>query len=334
MYKSLRKILFIFPPEFIHHLTMGTLSLLIKFTPLKRFFRKKFSLNHPLLERDIFGLKFKNPLGLAAGFDKNAKWIDVFETMGFGFIEVGTITPRPQGGNPKPRLFRFPQINSILNRMGFNNDGVDKVVERLKRRPKGIIVGANIGKNKDMPNSHAWLDYVECINKLYNHVDYFTINISSPNTKDLRNLQMGEEFELLIHWIILTIELNIQVYGVERKPVFVKISPDLTTQEIDHIVDVCKKWEIDAIVATNTTINGIDGQGPGGWSGQILKEKSNVVIEHLRGKIPVIGVGGIDSPEEAKVKINLGSDLIQIYTGLIYQGPFLVKNILKELSQN
>lgn len=334
MYKSLRKILFIFPPEFIHHLTMGTLSLMVKFKPLKRFLKKKFSHDHTHLERNIFGLNFKNPLGLAAGFDKNAEWIDVFESMGFGFIEVGTITPRPQKGNPKPRLFRFPELNSILNRMGFNNDGVDKVVERLKRRPKGIIVGANIGKNKDTPNSHAYVDYVECINKLYNHVDYFTINISSPNTKDLRNLQMGEEFELLIHWIILTIELNIQVYGVERKPVFVKISPDLTTQELDHIVNICKKWEIDAIVATNTTIDGIDGHGLGGWSGQILKEKSNVVIEHLRNKIPVIGVGGIDSPDEAKVKINLGSDLIQIYTGLIYEGPFLVKNILKELSQN
>lgn len=313
---------------------MWILSLLVKIPPVKSLLRKQFSHENPNLERRVFGLTFKNPLGLAAGFDKNAKWIDVFETLGFGFIEIGTVTPRPQVGNPKPRLFRFPQINSILNRMGFNNDGVDKVVERLKKRPKGIIVGANIGKNKNTPLSHAWVDYVDCINKLYNHVDYFTINISSPNTKDLRDLQKGEDLRTLLHFIQFTKVLTIQTYSVESKPIFVKIAPDLTKDDIDYIVDICKKHEIDAIVATNTTINGPDGWGPGGWSGQILKNRSNEVITHLNGKFHIIGVGGIDSPEEAKKKINLGCDLIQIYTGLIYEGPFLVKNILKELSKD
>lgn len=294
---------------------------------------------HPSLERELFGLKFKNPVGIAAGFDKDAKMIDELDAMGFGFVEIGTLTPAGQDGNDKPRLFRLKNDQAIINRMGFNNDGVRKAVERLKKRKSDVLVGGNIGKNKITPNETAIRDYLECYDHLYEHVDYFTINVSSPNTPNLRELQEKEPLKKLL----LTISEHNKKQS-KTKPILLKIAPDLTKEQLDDIVDIVEEVGIDGIIATNTTVSRecpstdwkrINKIGAGGLSGKPVAQKSTEVIKYIYqksdGKIPIIGVGGIFSAKDAQEKIAAGATLVQVYTGFVYKGPGLVKSINKSL---
>lgn len=281
------------------------------------------------------GLHFKNPIGLAAGFDKNARFIDEMATLGFGFIEVGTLTPRPQEGNPKPRLFRLYEDKSLVNRMGFNNEGVQAAVARLKKKKADIIIGGNIGKNKATPNEQAIEDYEACFHALYEVVDYFTVNVSSPNTPDLRDLQEKEPLKkLLLHLKNLNQQKSV------KKPIALKIAPDLNHHQLDDIIDICLELNIDGIIATNTTIEReglrtneqkIKKTGAGGLSGKAIRRHSTEVIRYLHkksgGRIPIIGVGGIFSAHDAAEKLNAGASLVQIYTGFIYEGPSLVRKI-------
>ncbi|TAE50481.1 MAG: quinone-dependent dihydroorotate dehydrogenase, partial [Cytophagales bacterium] len=290
----------------------------------------------------VAGITFPNLVGLAAGFDKNAEAIDELALLGFGFIEIGTVTPRPQAGNPTPRLFRLPKDTGIINRMGFNNDGVEKVVERLKKRKSTIIVGGNIGKNKDTPNEKAIDDYLICLKALYQYVDYFTVNVSSPNTPNLRDLQEKEPLLRLLN----TLQNEVNHQNI-KKPIFLKIAPDLSETQLEEIVEVVIESKLAGIIATNTTIQRndlltskeeIDKIGAGGLSGLPVKDVSTKVVQFLKeksqNKFTIIGVGGISSGEDAQQKISAGADLIQVYSGLIYQGPSLVKKILNYLSYN
>jgi len=292
-------------------------------------------------QRSLFGLNFKNSVGLAAGLDKNAKAIDAFSDMGFGFVEIGTVTPKPQAGNPKPRLFRLKKDQSLINRMGFNNDGVEVVKERLKKRKSDIIVGGNIGKNKITPNESAVDDYLICFEKLFDVVDYFVVNVSSPNTPGLRELQ---EKGPLTH--ILKALMTLNNSKALQKPILLKIAPDLTNEQLDDIIEIVVETKIDGLIATNTTIDRsqletepqiIEQIGNGGLSGKALLEKSNHVIEYINdksgGKIPIIGVGGIGNASNAQDKIKAGASLVQIYSGFIYEGPSLIKNITRVLNK-
>ena len=293
-----------------------------------------YKVKNPKLRRKIFGLTFENPIGMAAGFDKNATHISEFEKFGFGFIEIGTVTPQPQDGNPKKRLFRLKEDTAIINRLGFNNDGIVKIKRRLKKKYK-VLIGGNIGKNKQTPNSEAKNDYLICFKELYNYVDYFVINVSSPNTPGLRELQSSEFLNDLF------IDLNqFRLKEIIKKPILIKISPDLSRQKILEILKVIDNNNIDGIIATNTTIDFPDLKSKnknetGGLSGAPLYDKSNEVISFIskrtNGKLPIIGVGGISTPEQAVRKIKAGAHLIQLYTGIIYEGPGLVKGINKEL---
>jgi dihydroorotate dehydrogenase len=289
------------------------------------------------LHREVFGLKFKNPVGLAAGFDKDAKFVDELACLGFGFIEIGTVTPRPQEGNDKPRLFRFPNDNAIINRMGFNNEGVDAAVIRLKQRKTDIIIGGNIGKNKSTPNEDAVKDYEICFKKLFDVVDYFVVNVSSPNTPNLRELQEKKP----LHDLLLHLQ-NLNLSYPSPKPLLLKIAPDLTDTQLDDVIDIVKSVKLSGIVATNTTIerDGLSGDkqmveqtGPGGVSGRPLKQRSTEIIKYItqktEGKLPIIAVGGIFTAEDAQEKIEAGAKLVQVYTGFIYQGPAIAKNICK-----
>jgi dihydroorotate dehydrogenase len=286
------------------------------------------------LERELFGLKFSNPVGMAAGFDKNATHISEFENFGFGFIEIGTVTPKPQSGNPKKRLFRLKQDKAVINRMGFNNDGVEAISKRLNKQ-YNVIVGGNIGKNKNTPNSIAKNDYILCFKKLYNCVDYFVVNVSSPNTPGLRELQSREFLNDLFA------DLNkIRFESSTIKPILIKISPDLEHRQILEILDVIKINKIDGIIATNTTVNypqlsSQNKEESGGLSGAPLYDKSNEVISFIskstNGKLPIIGVGGITNADQALDKIKAGAHLVQVYTGFIYEGPTLIKKINKKL---
>jgi dihydroorotate dehydrogenase len=294
------------------------------------------------LEKTVFGITFPNPVGLGAGFDKDAKYIDELSNLGFGFIEVGTVTPVGQPGNEKPRCFRLPEDEALINRMGFNNDGVVEMVKHLKKRKPGIIVGGNIGKNKNTPNDMAVNDYEICFNALHDYVDYFVVNISSPNTPNLRQLQEKEPLtKLLLHLKSLNNQKNIP------KPILLKIAPDLTNEQLDDIIEIVIQTKIDGIVATNTTISReglktddahVKSLGMGGLSGKPLTRRSTEVIKYLSTKsnkaFPIIGVGGIHSPEDALEKLNAGADLIQIYTGFIYEGPAIIKRINKKLLTN
>ena len=301
--------------------------------------RQLYTIQDPRLEREVFGLKFANPVGLAAGLDKDARLVDELAAFGFGFIEIGTLTPRPQGGNPQPRLFRLPQDESLINRMGFNNEGVEAAVERLRKSKHQVIIGGNIGKNKDTPNDQAEQDYLKSFEALFEVVDYFVVNVSSPNTPNLRELQDKEPLRKLLS------SLQERNAGKRAsKPILLKIAPDLTISQLDDIIDLVGETGIAGIIATNTTISrdglltsktAVEKIGAGGLSGKVLRERATEVIRYLHsqsgGSFPIIGVGGINSPESALEKLEAGATLIQLYTGFIYEGPALVKAINKAI---
>jgi len=337
MYKAIiRPILFWFDPEKVHHFTFSLIRTLSKLPGFKSLFKKLYLVEDKKLERELFGLTFKNPVGLAAGFDKDAKLFNELSNFGFGFIEIGTLTPKPQDGNPKKRLFRLKEDSAIINRMGFNNGGVEEAVERLKEN-KGVLIGGNIGKNKVTPNEDAVKDYEICFNALFDYVDYFVVNVSSPNTPNLRALQDKEPLTELLKALQV---LNFQ--KPKSKPILLKIAPDLTNEQLDDIIDIVKTTKIDGVIATNTTISreGLQSKNKsevGGMSGKPLKSRSTEVIKYLSEKsnkaFPIIGVGGIHSAEDALEKIEAGADLVQLYTGFIYEGPKLITSINKALLQ-
>ncbi|MBS1486481.1 MAG: quinone-dependent dihydroorotate dehydrogenase [Bacteroidetes bacterium] len=338
MYQYLiRPLLFLFDPEKIHHFIFAFLKFSGKIPGAKSLLRFLYVTESPLLARELFGIRFKNPVGLAAGFDKDAKLIDELDCLGFGFIEIGTLTPRPQPGNEKPRLFRLPKDRALINRMGFNNEGVLAAAERLKRRKSSIVVGGNIGKNKITPNEKAVDDYNDCFEVLYPYVDYFVVNVSSPNTPGLRELQEKEPLKKLMAHVKQRSNKK-----EKPKPVLLKIAPDLTTSQLDDIVEILIETKTDGVIATNTTISRdglatdaktISAIGNGGLSGQPLTKKSTEVISYLRSKLgknyPIIGVGGIMTAADAADKLKAGADLVQVYTGFIYEGPGLAKKILR-----
>ncbi|MFY0599757.1 MAG: quinone-dependent dihydroorotate dehydrogenase [Cyclobacteriaceae bacterium] len=338
MYQLLKNFLFLLSAEKAHHFTTKSLRVLFKIPFFKSLFSSIYNYQDPKIERELFGLKFRNPVGLAAGFDKNAQFIHEFSAMGFGFIEVGTVTPLAQSGNPQPRLFRLTEDNALINRMGFNNDGMEAAFENLQTRPKGIIVGGNIGKNKVTPNEEAESDYLKCYEKLFPVVDYFVVNVSSPNTPDLRKLQEKEPLENLLK--TLQTENNKKK---EPKPILLKIAPDLTDGQLDDILDIARSINLDGIIATNTTIDRsglkesestLEKIGNGGLSGAPVLDRSNEVIKYIRDrnqKIPIIGVGGILSGKDAVDKMKAGANLVQIYSGLVYKGPDLIKDINKAI---
>ena len=302
---------------------------------------RSFNYKNPKLEKQVMGLKFQNPVGLAAGFDKDARLFNELGNMGFGFVEIGTLTPKAQDGNPKPRLFRLPEDNALINRMGFNNGGVLEAVERLKKRKTQTIIGGNIGKNKVTPNEKALDDYLFCFDQLFAYVDYFVVNVSSPNTPNLRALQDKEP--------LLKILNALQEKNAEKeqpKPILLKIAPDLTDGQLQDIVEIISESNIEGVIATNTTIDRsqlntpkarIEEIGAGGLSGKPVQKRSTEIISFLRSKLPsktIIGVGGIFSPQDALEKINAGADLIQVYTGYIYEGPKMLKRINKFLAKH
>lgn len=337
MYKVIIKpLFFLFPPELAHHITVTIFKVLLKIPLLSSLIQGYFRVEHPELKRFFLGLSFSNPVGLAAGFDKDGKYLDTMSALGFGFIEIGTITPLPQPGNAKPRLFRLPKDLALINRMGFNNEGIQPLITRLKNRPKNLIVGGNIGKNKNTSQEEAVLDYGHSFRQLFPYVDYFAVNVSSPNTPGLRQLQEREPLEQLLLYLQ---EINKELGG---KPILLKIAPDLNFEELDDILHIVQKAQLDGVIATNTTISReglttdsaiIDEIGNGGLSGKPLKKRATEVIRYLsqksNGQLFIIGVGGIFSTEDALEKINAGASLIQVYTGLIYEGPSLVKKINK-----
>ena len=341
MYKGLiRPLLFLLSPERAHYFTFDLLRVLHKIPGMGALFRSLFSYRNKRLERELFGLKFPNPVGLAAGFDKDSKLIDEMSNLGFGFIEIGTITPVGQPGNPQPRLFRLPQDQSLINRMGFNNGGAIEAVERLKGRKSKVIVGGNIGKNKNTPNDQAEQDYLKCFRELFEYVDYFVVNVSSPNTPNLRDLQEKEPLKALLSRLQ---EENDQ--KTKRKPILLKIAPDLTNEQLDDVVEIVMDTHIDGVIATNTTIsreglstseNTVADIGAGGLSGKSVRSRSTEVIRYLHkkgeGKFPIIGVGGIFTAEDALEKIRAGASLVQVYTGFVYEGPAMVKRINKVLA--
>lgn len=338
MYKSiLRPILFKSDPEEIHHFTFSSVRRLFKVPGSKNLIKQLYQVNDRRLEREVFGLKFKNPVGLAAGFDKDAKLYKELSHFGFGFIEIGTVTPKPQPGNPKKRLFRLKEDQAIINRMGFNNGGVAEAVVRLQKN-KNVLIGGNIGKNKVTPNDEAVNDYILCFNALFNVVDYFVVNVSSPNTPGLRELQDKEPLTKLL----ATLQ-DLNVKKEKRKPILLKIAPDLTDDQLLDIIDIVATTKIDGVIATNTTISreGLTSENKeeiGGLSGKPLTKRSTEVIRFLSEKsnkaFPIIGVGGIHSAKDALEKLEAGASLIQLYTGFIYEGPQLIKDINKELLLN
>jgi len=344
MYFLLKPILFKFDPEKVHYFVTRNLKRFNRLPGGAAMSRAIWALNDPRLEKEVFGLKFKNPIGLAAGFDKNADVISEMANLGFGFIEVGTVTPLPQDGNPKPRMFRLPADGGLINRMGFNNMGMDVVAEHIaayrKNSPtsqKGIIIGGNIGKNKVTPNDEAVNDYIKCFDRLFDLVDYFVVNVSSPNTPGLRELQEKEPLMNLLSALQQRNSKN----GISR-PILLKIAPDLTDTQLDDIVEIVQQSGIAGVIATNTTI-GREGlisadklkSETGGLSGKPVTKRSTEVIKYLSEKskasFPIIGVGGIHSPEDALEKLAAGASLVQLYTGFIYEGPGLISKINKAI---
>ena len=337
IYKRIIKpILFLWPPERAHQLTTQWFGWLCKLPGLGALFTSYYKVNHPKLVKECFGLTFPNPVGLAAGFDKDGLYFRDMAKLGFGFVELGTVTPRPQVGNPQPRLFRLPKDNALINRMGFNNRGVDHLVEALKKkRPPHLIIGGNIGKNKDTPNDKAIEDYEYGFVKLFPYVDYFVVNVSSPNTPNLRALQDKEPLTALLS--------HLQALNQKKespKPILLKIAPDLTQTQLDDVVEIVQQTHIAGIVATNTTIDRsklsyaadyIQNIGAGGLSGRPVKERSNEVIRYIHqksgGAIPIIGVGGIQSGADVHAKLEAGASLVQVYSGLVYEGPAMIKRI-------
>lgn len=339
MYKLVKPIFFSMQPEQAHHTVTNGLRNFTKVWGAKSLLKLIYNVEDPRLEREVFGLKFKNPVGLAAGFDKNAEYIEDMANFGFGFIEIGTVTPKPQPGNDKPRMFRLVNDEALINRMGFNNQGADVAAGRLKHLKKrnGVIIGGNIGKNKVTPNEEAVNDYIYCFHALYEYVDYFVVNVSSPNTPGLRDLQ---EKGPLMH--ILNTLQGLNAEKPVAKPILLKIAPDLTDSQLDDIVEIVTETKIAGLIATNTTISreGLQSdpnlvKETGGVSGKPLTKRSTEVIKYIHtksnGSFPIIGVGGIHSAEDAIEKLNAGASLVQVYTGFIYEGPALVSNICKGL---
>lgn len=335
MYKLLRPLLFLVDPERIHALVFA----MLRVPGLRSFLQSLYYVDDPRLEKKLLGLTFPNAVGLAAGFDKDAKLIDSLSALGFGFIEIGTLTPKPQPGNDKPRLFRLPKDKALINRMGFNNEGVHAAVGRLKNRKSRILIGGNIGKNKLTANEAAEEDYTYCFNVLYDHVDYFVVNVSSPNTPGLRELQEKAPLQRLLKTV-----KDLSLTKPVVKPVLLKIAPDLSYGQLDDIVEILGATGIDGVIATNTTISreGLhtDGDtlkkiGAGGLSGSPLTEKATGIIRYLRAKLgsgyPIIGVGGIMSAQDAIEKLEAGADLVQLYTGFVYEGPDLIRSINREM---
>ena len=335
MYKQIiRPILFCFDPEEVHYFTFSLIRFLSKILGFTWLFKFLYEVNDKRLETEVFGLKFKNPVGLAAGFDKDAKLYRELSNFGFGFIEIGTLTPKGQEGNPKKRLFRLKEDSAIINRMGFNNGGVQEAVARLKKN-NGVLIGGNIGKNKLTPNEEATSDYEICFDALYDYVDYFVVNVSSPNTPNLRALQDKEPLTQLLQTL-----QNKNTAKPKQKPILLKIAPDLTDEQLLDIIDIVKETQIAGVIATNTTISreGLVSDNKtemGGLSGKPLTNRATEVIRFLSEKsnkaFPIIGVGGIHSAQDAIDKLEAGASLIQLYTGFIYEGPALVKAINKKI---
>jgi dihydroorotate dehydrogenase len=338
MYKLIKPILFNFDPENIHYWVTGGLRRINRVWGVRSILKSFFQLEDKRLEKEVMGLKFKNPIGLAAGFDKNASMVEDLAEFGFGFIEIGTVTPLPQPGNEKPRMFRLPSDEALINRMGFNNQGVDVAADRLKRiDKKGLIIGGNIGKNKNTPNEEAVNDYIKCFDRLFDVVDYFVVNVSSPNTPGLRELQEKGPLKNILN----TLQQRNRKKDISR-PILLKIAPDLTNSQLDDIIEIVKETKIAGVIATNTTLSRDGLSAPeslkhesGGLSGKPLTQRSTEVISYLSRQsdksFVIIGVGGIHSPEDALEKIKAGASLIQIYTGFVYEGPGLIKRILKRL---
>jgi len=351
MYKLLRSILFNFNTEAVHHFSMNSLSFACKIKFLRNIITNKFTVTDKKLEKKVCGLSFRNPVGLGAGFDKNAKYLTELKALGFGFVEIGTVTPRPQSGNDTPRLFRLPKDKALINRMGFNNDGVDVIAKRLAKwregeqlnlkgnNSDGYIIGGNIGKNKITPNEDAWKDYEICFNALFNVVDYFVVNVSSPNTPGLRELQEKDALRKIL--------ANLQLINQSKpqpKPLLLKIAPDLTNEQLDDIVSLAFEVKLDGLVATNTTIsrnnlttslNEVEAMGMGGLSGKPVTERSTEVVQYLakqlKGQIPIMASGGIFTGADAKDKLAVGASLVQVWTGFVYEGPIIAKNICESL---
>lgn len=340
MYKRfVRPLLFTFSPEKIHAITFSLLKIGLNIPGFSALVRKQFDVSNPKLKRTVFGLDFPNPVGLAAGFDKDADLFNELACFGFGFIEIGTLTPVAQPGNPQPRSFRLPKDKGLINRMGFNNHGLDDAVERLKDNHSGVLIGGNIGKNKLTPNDEAIYDYEKGFLALFDYVDYFVVNVSSPNTPNLRDLQEKEPLKKLLNHLM---QLNLE--KAKQKPILLKIAPDLTDEQLDDIIEIVEETKIDGVIATNTTISReglvtdkaeVEAIGAGGLSGAPLAKRSTEVIRYLKEKsnnaFPVIGVGGIMSAKDAMEKLEAGADLIQIFTGFIYEGPKLITEINKEI---
>lgn len=338
MYKLVKPLFFKFDPEQIHYTVTDALKIGQKVWGFPRLMKSFYSFENKKLNRTVFGLDFKNPVGLAAGFDKNGEYIEEFANFGFGFIEVGTVTPLPQPGNDKPRMFRLPADEALINRMGFNNKGVDVLARKLQSvKRDGLIIGGNIGKNKNTPNEDAVSDYIKCFDALFDVVDYFVVNVSSPNTPGLRALQEKEPLKNILN----TLQQRNNKNDISR-PILLKIAPDLTNEQLDDIVEIVQETKIAGVIASNTTISRENLQSSenlksemGGLSGKPLTQRSTEVIRYLSQKsnksFPIIGVGGVHGGKDAKEKLEAGASLVQIYTGFIYEGPGLVKKILKEL---
>ncbi|HQW83334.1 MAG TPA: quinone-dependent dihydroorotate dehydrogenase [Ferruginibacter sp.] len=343
MYKLLRSFLFCFEPEWVHYFSMNGLKLLCNIPGIKKLISAKYK-PQGNTEYSLLNIQFPNRVGLGAGFDKNAKYLNELHALGFGFIEIGTVTALPQPGNEKPRLFRLPKDKALINRMGFNNDGVEVIAERLKKwqakqHQSKLIIGGNIGKNKVTPNEDAWKDYEHCFKALHQYVDYFVVNVSSPNTPGLRALQEKDSIKK-----ILTNLQNINTKLANPKPILLKIAPDLTTEQVDDVIDVALEIKLDGLVATNTTISRnnlttnqaqLTAIGAGGLSGLPVKAISTQIVEYIhqktKGQIPIIASGGIFTGQDAKEKIDAGASLVQVWTGFIYEGPGIVKNICKKI---
>ncbi|AEW01819.1 dihydroorotate dehydrogenase (quinone) [Niastella koreensis] len=377
MYNLLRRLLFCFPTESVHHFSMNMMKMGCSVGPIRKSISNSFSPANGSLSKELFGLRFKNPVGLAAGFDKNALYLTELEALGFGFVEIGTVTPKPQAGNDKPRLFRLPKDKALINRMGFNNDGVQVVAQRLKdwreRQAEShnsqaesksssasnadshsrftfhdsrLIIGGNIGKNKVTPNEDAWKDYEICFRALFDCVDYFVVNVSSPNTPGLRELQEKDSLrKILSHLQTINQQESSEETGRKPKPILLKIAPDLTPQQIDDVIDLALEIKLDGLVATNTTISRdqlqttgqeLEAIGAGGLSGAPVRKRATEIVRYIHektnGQIPVIASGGIFTAADAKEKLAAGASLVQVWTGFIYEGPGIVKNICNGLT--
>ncbi|OCX52900.1 dihydroorotate dehydrogenase (quinone) [Mucilaginibacter sp. PPCGB 2223] len=341
MYRLIKPILFKFDPEKVHHFVVRNLKRVNRFPGGSALSRAIWTYDDERLKKQVFGLTFKNPVGLAAGFDKNAEMMAEMANLGFGFVEVGTVTPLPQPGNDKPRMFRLPADGALINRMGFNNQGVDVVAERIKvyrsskNADSSLIIGGNIGKNKITPNENAVDDYIKCFDRLHDVVDYFVVNVSSPNTPGLRALQEKEPLKNILNTLQ---QRNIK--NPAARPILLKIAPDLTDEQLDDIVEIVTETGIAGVIATNTTISREGLTSPhknetGGLSGKPLTIRSTEVVRYLsdksKGSFPIIGVGGIHSPQDALDKLKAGASLVQLYTGFIYEGPGLIGAINKKI---